>query len=80
MQPVDRLGAGAYDVVTVLEQGTRRDDGFLDRRAAQSGGAQRGDADRDRVGVVVLAAVPSGQHPNPGGQLGGHVHRLNPVT
>jgi hypothetical protein len=36
-------------------------------------------SDRQRIGVVVLAAVPDGKHPHPGGQLRGHVDDLNAV-
>jgi hypothetical protein len=36
-------------------------------------------ADRHRIGVVVFAAVPDGQQPYPGGQLGGHVDDFNVV-
>jgi hypothetical protein len=39
----------------------------------------RGHGNRGRVGVVVLAAVPGGQHPDAGGELGGHVHSGDPV-
>lgn len=34
VEAVDRLGAGAHDVVAVLDQRTERDDGFLDRGGA----------------------------------------------
>jgi hypothetical protein len=80
VQSVDRLGAGAHDVVAVLDHGAQRDDGVLDGGGAQPGRGQCGNADRDRVGVVVLATVPGGQHPNPSSQLGGHVHCLDPVA
>jgi hypothetical protein len=46
---------------------------------AQPGGGVRGNADRQGVGLVGFAAVPSGQHPDSAGQLGGHIDHVNAV-
>jgi hypothetical protein len=41
---------------------------------------QGGQADRDRVMLIGLAAVPPGVHPDPGGQLGRDVQHRFPVS
>jgi hypothetical protein len=45
-----------------------------------AGALQGGQADRDRVMLVGLAAVPAGVHPDPGGQLSGDVQHQFPVS
>jgi hypothetical protein len=79
VEPVHGLGAGCDHVVAVFDQGAQRGDRLVDRDGAQPGGAQRGHCDGDRVGVVVLAAVPGGEHPDAGGEFRGHVDRIDPA-
>jgi hypothetical protein len=80
MQPVDGLRPRADQIVTVLSQGAQGRDGLIDNCGVQPGGGVRGDADRQGVGLVGLAAVPGGEHPDAAGQLGGHVHHGDAVV
>jgi hypothetical protein len=73
VQPVDGLGARVDQVLAVFHDSAQSGDGSVDRRCVKPGGSQCRDTDRDRVGLVGLAAVSGGEHPHSSGQFGGHV-------
>ena len=79
VEPVDGLGAGLDQVVAVFHHGPQGGDGGVHRGGVESGGGQCGDPDRHGVGLVGLAAVPGGEHPHPGGQLGGDIGHVDTV-
>jgi hypothetical protein len=74
VQAVDRLGPSFHQVVTVVDDSPQRGDRGIDGCGVQSRRSQRSDPDRDRVGVIVLTAMTSGEQPDPRSELGGNVY------
>ena len=63
----------------MLDDSAQGRGGSIDLGSAQSGGRERSDTDRQRVGVVVFAAVPARQHPHPSGQLRRDIDDLDAI-
>jgi hypothetical protein len=79
MQAVEGLGADLDQVVAVFHEGTQGGDCGVDGSGIESGRGHCGDAHRDCVGLIGLAAMPGGQHPDSGSEFGRHVDHLNAV-
>jgi hypothetical protein len=78
MESVDGLGAGLHQVA-VLDDSAQSRGSSIDLGSAQSGGRQRSDPDRQRVGVVVFAAGPAREHSHPSGQLRRDIDHLDAI-
>jgi hypothetical protein len=74
VEPVDGLGAHGDQVLAAVGQQVQHDRVVLDADLPQPRRTLGGDRDRDRIVGVGLAAVAGRQHPDPGGELGRHVH------
>jgi hypothetical protein len=71
--------AGLDQVVAVFHQGTQGGDCGVDASGIESGRGHCGDTHRDHVGFIGFAAMPGGQHPDPGSEFGQHIGHLNAV-
>jgi hypothetical protein len=74
MQPGDELGASAAELVTAINQQPQRDRAVIGLHSPQVRGAQGDHGDAAGVDRVRFAALASGEHAGPGGQLRGHIH------
>ncbi len=71
MESVEGLGALAREVVSSVGEQPKGGGVVLGGDGGETVVVECGDADRDRVGPVVLAAVPGGQEPDSSRELGG---------
>ena len=77
VQAVDRLRAGHAQLVTAVGQQPQRHRRVIGGDHPQARAVQPGQRHRMRIDRVGFAALASGEHPGPGGQLRGHIgHRL----
>ena len=74
MQPVDRAGALAGELVTTVDQQPHDLGNVLALRLAQVAAVDRGHRSGTRVDVVGLASRATIQQPHPSRQRRGHVH------
>nr|WP_211323173.1 hypothetical protein [Amycolatopsis palatopharyngis] len=79
MQPVDGLGAGSDQIVAVFHYRAQGGDGLVHYRGLQAGRGHGGDADRYRVGVIVLATVAGRERTHAGGQFCWHINDIDVV-
>lgn len=77
VQPACRLGAGRDKFLAAVTQQPQRGQRTISGHLQDTVCLQGGQPDRDRVIAVGLPAMAAGEHPDPRGELGGHVrHRL----
>ena len=77
VQPAHRLGALRGELVAPVTQQPQAHQGIVAGHREHAGAIQCRQADRDRVVLVGLAAMPARVHPHPGGQLRRHIqHHL----
>jgi len=79
VEPVDRLGAGRDQLVAAVGEQLQRHQSVIGGHREDPFGVQRRQSDRVRVCRVGLAPVAGGEHPDPGRQLGRHIHHGLPV-
>lgn len=73
------LGSGTDQVVAVLGERAQHMRRLVDIHPSQSGVIERGHADGQRVGFVVLAAVPGRKHTHTVGEFRRHIETFDSV-
>jgi hypothetical protein len=77
VQPAHRLSAQRGELVAPVTQQPQAHQGIVTGHREHAGAIQCRQADRDRVALAGLAAMPTQVHPHPGSQLRRHIqHQL----
>ena len=63
----------------MVNQNTQRDSCLVKGDGVQPDGGEGGDGHRGGISGIAFAAVSGGQQPDPGGELGRHVHHGDAV-
>jgi hypothetical protein len=74
MESADRLRSRSDQLITPIRQRLQRHVLIVGTDHPQPTTVQGRSSDRHRVGLVGLGAMASRIHPDPGGQLGGHIN------
>jgi hypothetical protein len=74
VQPAYRLGAGRDQFLAAVTQQPQGDQCVVGGHRQDTFCLQRGQAYRDSVVTIGLAAMAAGEHTDPRGELGGHIH------